>query len=205
SAGGPRRCQPRRGRVDMPATAARDRRVPAWPGVADESGVRAPAGCACDHASVSSLPRRRLPMRKSERWLTSLRLVERAVVLALVAMMSVIIVLATIDVLWVTVAAIASPPVLLVSVSELLDIFSAFLLVLIGLELLETVHGYLADQVIRVESVLGIALIVIARKVIVMDFKAADSQTMLAMAALIGTLAGAYYVVRRARRAPTDR
>jgi uncharacterized membrane protein (DUF373 family) len=92
---------------------------------------------------------------------------------------------------------------LLLEVDELLEIFGFFLLILIGVELLETIKAYLRDNVIHVEIVLEVALIAVARKVIVLDLSKYDGLGVLAIAALIIALAGAFSLERRARRGAT--
>jgi len=52
---------------------------------------------------------------------------------------------------------------------ELLSFFGFFLLVLIGIEFLDTIKAYLRDSVIYVEIVILVAIIAISRKVILLD------------------------------------
>jgi uncharacterized membrane protein (DUF373 family) len=59
------------------------------------------------------------------------------------------------------------PPRFLIHVEGLLDIFGYFLLVLIGVELLETPKACVKKDVIHVRVVLEVALIAMARKVII--------------------------------------
>lgn len=94
-----------------------------------------------------------------------------------------------------------NPPVTLLEVNEHLDIFGFFLLVLIGIELLETIKACLAEHVVHVEIVLEAALIAVARKVIILDPKEYAPVTLLSIAALIVTLAIAIYIEQRARLA----
>jgi uncharacterized membrane protein (DUF373 family) len=126
---------------------------------------------------------------------------ERIIVLVLIGLMVVLVLAATIELGILIAGKLASPPFLRVSVSELLDMFGFFLLILIGLELLETIKAYLSEHVIHVEIVLEVALIAIARKVIILDVKKTESLSLLGIALLILALAGAYYLERRARRA----
>ena len=63
---------------------------------------------------------------------------ERAIVLVLIALMSLVVLFASIDLAWTIVRDMLAPPFLLMTLEGLLDTFGAFLLVLIGLELLET-------------------------------------------------------------------
>lgn len=130
------------------------------------------------------------------------RLVVRMLVYALISMMILVIVLATGELAWIICQDIVSPPILLLEIDELLDIFGFFLLILIGIELLETIKAYLVDQAVHVEIVLEVALIAIARKVIILDVKDYPSVTLLAIAALIASLAIAYHLERQSRHRP---
>jgi len=124
---------------------------------------------------------------------------ERVIVGALVVMMTLIIVLATVNLGWTIGRSLVTPPLLLPEVHELLDTFNAFLVVLIGLELLDTVRGYLSEHVVRVELVLDVALIAVARKVIVLKLKPDGTLTVFGIAALVIALAGARFLVRHPR------
>ena len=82
----------------------------------------------------------------------------------------------------------------------MLELFGFFLLIIIGIELLETIKAYLQDKVVHSEIVLEVALIAIARKVIILDLKEYDSVVILGIAALIITISVSYYIVRRKLR-----
>jgi uncharacterized membrane protein (DUF373 family) len=74
------------------------------------------------------------------------------------------------------------------------------LLVLIGVELLETIKAYLRDNIIHVDIVAEVALIAIARKVIILDLAEHDGLTVLAIAALVLALGGALLMPPLRRR-----
>ncbi len=78
--------------------------------------------------------------------------------------------------------------------------FGYFLLVLIGVELLETLKAYVRKDVIHVRVVLEVALIAMARKVIIEEPNTVSSLTLLGIAALILALAIAFYFERQAKR-----
>ena len=134
----------------------------------------------------------------------ALRLFEKVVVLALIAMMALIILLATCELGWLIVKDILTPPIILPGITELLEVFGFFLLILIGIELLETIRAYLVEHVVHVEIVLEVALIAVARKVIILDVKEYSATTILAVAALILALSVAFFLERRARRKGCD-
>jgi uncharacterized membrane protein (DUF373 family) len=81
----------------------------------------------------------------------------------------------------------------------MLELFGFFLLVLIGVELLTTLKVHVTDGVVHVEVVLEVALIAVAQKVIVLDATRVDALSLLALAALVLTLAAAFWWVRIAR------
>ena len=85
----------------------------------------------------------------------------------------------------------------MLAIADIKEIFGFFLLLLIGLELLETIKVYLVHQVIRVEIILEVALIAIARKVIILDFEKFDGFITLAMGGLILAIAAAFYIFRK--------
>jgi uncharacterized membrane protein (DUF373 family) len=122
---------------------------------------------------------------------------ERGIVIGLLSMMMLVVALSTLELGWLILVDVSTPPIVLLEIEELLEIFGFFLLVLIGVELLETIKAYLRDNVIHVEIVAEVALIALARKVIVLDFASYDGVTVLAMAALIIALAAALVMTRK--------
>jgi len=126
-----------------------------------------------------------------------LRKYEKVVLVALVFMMGIVVFLSTLELGWILIQDIVTPPVVLLDIDELLDVFGFFLLVLIGIELLETIKTYFVEHVIHAEVVIEVAMIAIARKVIILDVKELPSLTLLGIAAIIITLAVAYWLVKR--------
>jgi uncharacterized membrane protein (DUF373 family) len=77
------------------------------------------------------------------------------------------------------------------------------MLVLIGIELLETImKTYFTQGQPHYEVVLSVALIAIARKVIILDLKQVDSLSLLGIAAIVLCLAAGYYLMRRSHALP---
>ena len=76
--------------------------------------------------------------------------------------------------------------------------FSGVLLVVLGLELLETLRVYFTHHRVRLELVIVVALIAVSRHVINLDFEHAGGTTIAGIAALIVALTGGYYLVRKA-------
>jgi uncharacterized membrane protein (DUF373 family) len=122
---------------------------------------------------------------------------ERVVIVALIIMMGMVVLLATAELAFILVKDMVSPPVLILEIDELLDLFGLFLLVLIGIELLETVKAYLVENVIRVHVVFTVALIAISRKVIILDVKETPSLKLAGIAAIIIALSLGYFFIKK--------
>lgn len=123
--------------------------------------------------------------------------VERVIVFSLLSMMVLVVFLSTVDLGWIIIKDIITPPVFLLDINELLDVFGMFLLVLIGVELLETVKMYLTQKTVHVEVVFMVAMIAIARKVIILDVKELSSLTLMGIGAIIIALSAGYYLLTR--------
>jgi uncharacterized membrane protein (DUF373 family) len=80
---------------------------------------------------------------------------------------------------------------------ELLDLFGYFLLVLIGMELLASIAGYINEKVIHVEIVVIIAIIAIVRGVILLEPGNMDALAMFGIAAIILALCSGYYFLKK--------
>ncbi|GAB63897.1 MAG: phosphate-starvation-inducible E-like protein [Candidatus Jettenia sp.] len=129
-----------------------------------------------------------------------LKKIEKIIVISLILMMIIVLFLSTLDLGLIIVKSILTPPQFLLDINELLDIFGLFLLVLIGIELLESVKTYLLEKEIHVEVVFTVALIAIARKVIILDIKEIPSNTLLGIAAIVIALSIGYYLLKQSHR-----
>jgi uncharacterized membrane protein (DUF373 family) len=135
---------------------------------------------------------------------TLLTRVQKLIAFVLGILLIVVVALSTAHLGFLIAQEIWAPPRFLIPVQGLLEIFSFFLLVLIGVELIETLKGYLKNEVIHVRLVLEVALIAMARKVIILEPNSVSGSTMFGVAALIFALAVAFYFERQAHRDQTS-
>ena len=70
---------------------------------------------------------------------------------------------------WYIYQSLVSDPVFLLESHELITVLGAFLVALIGVELLDTIKAYFRENGIHVEIVVLLTIIAIARKVILLD------------------------------------
>ncbi len=125
--------------------------------------------------------------------------IERYIIKTLIALMSILLVIATIELAYEMVRSVmqGDGDHFIINLDNLMGVFGVFLLVLIGIELLDTIKVYFRQHVIHVEVVMLVAIIALARKVIVMDFDKYTGLQTLGLAAVIVALAGGYYLIKK--------
>ena len=124
--------------------------------------------------------------------------IQKITIWVLTGMLVVIVALSTVHLGVLIGEEIWKPPRFLISVESLLEVFGYFLLVLIGVELLETLKSYMKENVVHVRVVLEVALIAMARKAIIEEPHNVPAMTVFGLAALILALAVAFYFERQA-------
>jgi uncharacterized membrane protein (DUF373 family) len=78
----------------------------------------------------------------------------------------------------------------------LISIFGLFLNLLIALELLENITGYLRKHVLQVELVIVTAIIAVARKLVILDLEKTSGLDLLGLAGAIVALTIGYFIIR---------
>jgi uncharacterized membrane protein (DUF373 family) len=82
----------------------------------------------------------------------------------------------------------------------LFRLFGLFLNVLIALEILENITGYLKKNVIHVELVIVTSLIAVSRKIIILDLEKKNSTDLIAMGIAVFALSISYALIRLVNR-----
>jgi uncharacterized membrane protein (DUF373 family) len=124
---------------------------------------------------------------------TLLNKAQKLIALTLAVLLVIVVSLSTMHLAFLIAEEIWKKPRFVIPVQGLLDIFAFFLLVLIGVELLETLKAYLRKDGLHVRIVLEVAMIAIARKVIILEPDGVPGLTVLGLAALILALGVAFY------------
>jgi uncharacterized membrane protein (DUF373 family) len=123
---------------------------------------------------------------------------ERLIIIVLIFLMTMMLLVATVNLGYTVFQKFLESPNFLITPEGLMQIFDSFLIVLIGLELLETIRTFLKDNVVHVEVVMLVAIIAIARKVIILDYENTTGLDIIGIGLLIVALAVGYYFIRRA-------
>jgi len=129
---------------------------------------------------------------------------ERFIAIVLLVLMGIVVASATVEVAYEIVTSLIDPPGFFLGVSELFDVFGLFLMVLIGLELMTSIHMYLDDQQIHAELMFLVALTAVTRKIVIMETGKSEPMLMFGIGFLVITLAAGYYLIKKNRPTSGD-
>jgi len=120
---------------------------------------------------------------------------QKVVIWSVIWMMVLVILGTTLEVGWIIVSNLTNPPYLLFEVDNVLDIFGLFFIIIIGIELLETIKMILDESMMNVGIIILVGLTALVRKILVIDIKTTSPLFLVGMGVLIVALAAAYYLV----------
>jgi len=128
-----------------------------------------------------------------------LKIFEKYIVLFLLLLMMLTVAATAIELTTVLYTQLMKPPYLALDVAEAIEVFGFFLLVLIGLELLESIKIYIQKHRVHAEVVFLVAIIAVSRKVIILDYSKTSPETLWGISSIILALSIGYFLVRRAQ------
>lgn len=108
-----------------------------------------------------------------------------------------VILMGVVDVAWTIYEKLNTPPIYILTISDMLATFGAFMAVLIAIEILINITIYLRDDVIHVKIVMATALMAVARKVIVLDFETITPPYIYGLAAVSLSMAVGYWLIHK--------
>lgn len=88
---------------------------------------------------------------------------------------------------------------------EILEFFGQLLLVVIGIELLDTIKSLLTESRAKADMVLLVAVTAASREIIIFNYDAADGAIIVGLGVLIASVATGYYLVKRANTLKGER
>lgn len=124
-----------------------------------------------------------------------LRTVIRFAVRMLALIMTAVILWGVVDVCWVLYRKLITPPLFMLTISDILATFGAFMAVLIAIEIFVNICIYLREDVIHVQIVMATALMAIARKIIILDFSKISPEYVWAVAGVVFSMSIGYFLV----------
>jgi uncharacterized membrane protein (DUF373 family) len=136
-----------------------------------------------------------IPLEHSDPLIQFLHRCIRIAIRFLAVLMVLVIFWSIADVVYVLYKRLLTPPLYLLDVSDILQVFGAFMAVLIAIEIFINIRIYLGTHVVPVQLVIATALMAIARKVIVLDFKLISPTHVMGIALVTLALGIAYWLV----------
>ncbi|AGS40251.1 MULTISPECIES: phosphate-starvation-inducible PsiE family protein [Cycloclasticus] len=136
-----------------------------------------------------------LPTEHHDPLISILHKAIKAAIKILAVLMVLVIFWGVADVFYVIYNQLLAPPFLLLNLSDIFKTFAAFLAVLIAIEIFQNIVLYLRTDVFPLRLVIATALMAMARKVIIIDFKFVIPMHMFALAGIILALGFTYYLL----------
>lgn len=143
------------------------------------------------------MPRLDDPPSNEDPLLNSLRLLNRFAVRSLAVLMTAVILFGVIDVIWTLYLRLREPPIFILTIDDIVGVFGAFIAVLIAIEIFVNITVYLTENVIHVQIVMATALMAIARKVIIIDFKDLEPEYIWSTATVVLAMSIGYWLVNK--------
>ena len=123
--------------------------------------------------------------------------VGRYIAMALLVLMGVVVIAAIAELAYEIGKGLIQPPGFFLSVTELLETFGLFLMVLIGLELMTSIHMYLSDHTIHAEMMFLVAMTAVTRKIVILETGTSEPLFLFGLGFLILALSGGYFLIRK--------
>ena len=138
-----------------------------------------------------------LPTEHEDALISFLHKVIKFAVKILAILMVIVIFWGVADVIYVLYHNLIDEPYMLLNISDIFKTFAAFLAVLIAIEIYQNIVLYLRTDVLPIKLVIATALMAIARKVIIIDFKDLSPDYIFATAAVVLSLGITYYLISK--------
>lgn len=127
---------------------------------------------------------------------------EKLIYAVLMVLLIVVLLAAIVDLVWLMFKSLVLESPALLESHELITVLGAFLLVLIGVELLDTIKAYFIENTIHVEIVILLAIIAMARKVILLDPTGISGYEfgfeLMGIGVIMVGLGAGYYLIKKA-------
>lgn len=135
--------------------------------------------------------------KTDDAYIRSLQFLIRCALRVLAFLMVLVILWGVADVCWVLYERTQIEPYYLLNLSDIFSLFSAFLTVLIAIEIFLNIVLYLKDNVIHVRLVVATALMAISRKIIGFDYEYTTPMFVIGSAATVFALGITYWLLQQ--------
>ncbi|MFN8243447.1 MAG: phosphate-starvation-inducible PsiE family protein [Ferruginibacter sp.] len=130
--------------------------------------------------------------------------VNKLIIKFLLIVLTVCLLLASADLVYLIYLKLKEPPFWLVDVTTLFDVFSLVLIIAIGYELVKSLILIISSESIPSFPIVQIAIIAVANKIITLDIKHTDQITIYGLAILMAALGVTYHFHRQKGKAKQE-
>lgn len=88
--------------------------------------------------------------------------------------------------------------------NHMMQIFGFMFSIIIGLEIFDTIKVYLEKHVFHAEMIILVAIIAVSRKIIILDMSHLSPIKIIAIALLIASLTGSYFIIKKSKKQEKD-
>ncbi|TLU83138.1 MAG: hypothetical protein FDX30_08745 [Chlorobium sp.] len=128
------------------------------------------------------------------------------ILLFLIIMLAFSMLFGTVHLTWIWFDKLLSPdPLMFVfNINEMFEIYEKILIIVVGYEVLKSIYIIITSNKIPVKEILKIAVIAISNKIITLDLHKTDYSSMVAIACILISIGGTYYLLNRFNPNDTD-
>jgi len=145
--------------------------------------------------NINSYHGLRIIMEVQEPLIGKLQLIINWSVRVLAILMVFVIIMGVVDVGWILYQKLMTPPRFILTISDMLATFGAFIAVLIAIEIFINIIVYLQDDILHVKIVMATALMAISRKVIILDLETTEPAYLWGIASVVLAVSIGYWLV----------
>jgi len=128
---------------------------------------------------------------------TAVESFQKIIAITLIVLFSIVVLLSTMELAILLYKDVTNTSGVFLGQDDLYEIFSMFMMVLIALELLASIHMYLKDRSIHIEIMFLVAITAVTRKIVLLDSGDIQPLTIIGLALLVAALSAGYYLIKR--------
>ncbi len=141
-------------------------------------------------------------MKSNDKFSRIILSINKNVIRVLIGIMTLSLILGTLNLIYLEMAKIIDHPYLLVDVSTLFEVFNLMLIIAIGYELIRSLILIISSDTVPTVPIIQIAIIAVSNKIITLDIKQTNVNTLAGLALLIAALGLAHFLLKYRNATP---
>lgn len=135
-------------------------------------------------------------MRSDDKFTRIIIGINKNIIRILIGIMTLILILGTLNIIYLEFKKITAPPYLFIDISTLFEVFNLILIIAIGYELIKALLLIISSNTIPTVPIIEISIIAISTKIITLDIQQTNSNVIISLALLIAALSLAYFLLK---------